>query len=245
MQTGFYMSGIAGQMAQSKLNDINHNLANVNTIGYMASRSSFSSTMAGQVAGQTGGGPASYPAQENSFIDMKEGNIKQTGNDLDFAIQGDAFFRVRLDDGQEAYTRAGNFILGADGALLTQGGQPVLDTGGAAIQLPAGQVSVGQDGILAVDNVRIAEFGMVTINNASQLGRIGNALLTTSNDNTSPAGKDVIVRQGAVEGSNVNSILAMTEMVVTTRNFEATMKTIEQYNQQASQLYDQVGLVQG
>jgi flagellar basal body rod protein FlgG len=241
MQTGFYMSGVAGQMAQSKLNDINHNLANVNTIGYMASRSSFSSTL----AGQTGEASASYPSQDNSFIDMKPGNIKPTGNDLDFAIQGDAFFRVRLDDGQEAYTRAGNFILGANGDLFTQSGQPVLDTGGTAIQLPAGQVTVGQDGVLAVDNIRVAEFGMVTINNASQLNRLGNALLTTSKDNTSPAGDDVIVRQGAVEGSNVNSILAMTEMVVTTRNFEATMKTIEQYNQQASQLYDRVGLVQG
>lgn len=245
MQTGFYMSSVAGQMAQSKLNDINHNLANVNTIGYMASRSSFSSMLAGQATGQTGGGPSSFPAQEQSFIDMKEGNIKQTGNDLDFAIQGDAFFRVRLDDGQEAYTRAGNFILDADGALLTQGGKPVLDAGGTAIQLPPGHITVGQDGLLAVDNVQVAEFGMVTINNPSQLGRLGNTLLTTSKDNTSPAGKDVILRQGAVEGSNVNSILAMTEMVVTTRSFEATMKTIEQYNQQASQLYDQVGLVQG
>ncbi len=245
MQSGFYISGVAGQLAQHKLNDINHNLANVNTIGYMASRSSFSSTMAKQVAGQTGGNSTSYPNQANSFIDMKPGNIKQTGNDLDFAIQGDAFFRVRLDDGQEAYTRAGNFILGADGALFTQGGQPVLDTSGATIQLPVGQVTASQDGMLSVDNIQVAEFGMVTIKDASQLSRLGNALLATTKENTSPAGEDVIVRQGAVEGSNVNSILAMTEMVVTTRNFEATMKTIEQYNQQASQLYARVGLVQG
>jgi len=245
MQAGFYMSGIAGQMAQQKLNDINHNLANVNTIGFMASRSSFSSTLAGQVADQTGVGPASYPNQSNAFLDMKPGIIKQTGNDFDFAIQGDAFFRVRLDDGQEAYTRAGNFVLGANGNLLTQGGQPVLDDGGTAIKLPAGQVSVGQDGSLAVNNEGVAKFGMVTIKDASQINRIGSALMTTTADNIAPVEKGVIVRQGAVEGSNVNSILAMTEMVVTTRGFEATMKTIEQYNQQASQLYDEVGLVQG
>jgi len=241
MQSGFYMSGVAGQMAQSQLNDINHNLANVNTIGYMASRSSFSSTM----AGQSGEGSSSYPALASSFVDMKPGQFKQTGNTLDFAIQGDAFFRVRLEDGQEAYTRAGNFSLDANGNLLTQGGQSVLDQGGSAIKLPAGQVSVGQDGFLAVDNNQVAQFGMVSINNASGLSRIGNALLATSKENTAPAGEDVIVRQGIVEGSNVNSILAMTEMVVTTRNFEATMKTIEQYNQQASQLYDQVGLIRG
>lgn len=245
MQSGFYMSGVAGQMAQHKLNDINHNLANVNTIGFMASRSSFSSTLAEQIAGQTEGIPTSYPSYANSFVDIKEGNIKQTGNDLDFAIQGNAFFRIGLDNGQEAYTRAGNFMLGANGNLLTQGGLPVLDAGGSAIQLPAGKVTASQDGILSVDNNRVAEFGIVTIKDASKLGRLGNTLMTTTADNTAVAGKDMIVRQGAVEGSNVNSIQAMVEMVATTRNFEASMKVIAQYNQQASQLYDRVGLIQG
>jgi flagellar basal body rod protein FlgG len=228
MQSGFYMSGIAGQMAQHKLNDINHNLANVNTIGYMASRSSFSSMLA-----------------ERSFVDMKEGNIKQTGNDLDFAIQGNAFFRVILDNGQEAYTRAGNFMLGGNGNLLTRSGLPVLDAGGSAIQLPTGKVTVSQDGSLYVDNNRVAAFGVVTIKDASKLARLGDSLITTTANNTAVAGKDIIIHQGAVEGSNVNSILTMTEMVATTRDFEATMKVVEQYNQQASQLNDQVGLVQG
>jgi flagellar basal body rod protein FlgG len=245
MQSGFYMSGVAGQMTQHKLNDINHNLANVNTIGYMASRSSFSSTLVEHIAGQEARVPTFYSNFANSFIDMKEGNIKQTGNDLDFAIQGDAFFRVGLDNGQEAYTRAGNFILNANGNLLTQNGLPVLDAGGTAIQLPAGKVNVTQDGILSVDNNRVAEFGMIVIKDASKLDRLGNTLVTTTADNTAPAEADVIVHQGALEGSNVNSILAMTEMVATTRNFESTMKIIEQYNQLASQLYDRVGLVQG
>lgn len=245
MQSGFYMSGVAGQMTQHKLNDINHNLANVNTIGYMASRSSFSSTLVEHIAGQEARVPTFYSNFANSFIDIKEGNIKQTGNDLDFAIQGDAFFRVGLDNGQEAYTRAGNFILNANGNLLTQNGLPVLDAGGTAIQLPTGKVNVTQDGILSVDNNRVAEFGMIVIKDASKLDRLGNTLVTTTADNTAPAEADVIVRQGALEGSNVNSILAMTEMVATTRNFESTMKIIEQYNQLASQLYDRVGLVQG
>ena len=245
MQSGFYMSGVAGQLSQHKLNNINHNLANVNTIGYMAGRSSFSSTLAEQIAGQADGVSASYPSHSNSFIDMKEGNIKQTGNDLDFAIQGNAFFRVSLDNGQEAYTRAGNFTLDTNGNLLTQSGMPVLDTGGSAIQLPAGKVTASQDGILYVDNNQVTEFGIVTINDASKLSRLGSSLITTTADNTTVAGKNMIIHQGAVESSNVNSVLAMTEMVVTTRNFETTMNIIEQYNQQASQLYDRVGLVQG
>lgn len=245
MQSGFYISGVASQMTQHKMNDINHNLANVNTIGYMASRSSFSSTLASAITGQPDANSASYSNYENDFIDMREGNIKQTGNDLDFAIQGNAFFKVRLDNGQEGYTRAGNFKLGANGSLLTQSGMPVLDAGGAEIRLPKGKVTVTQDGGLSVDNNPITSLGMVTIKDASKLARIGNAIVTTPVENTDQAGEDAVVRQGAVEGSNVNSILEMTEMVSTTREFEATMKIIEQYNQQAGQLYDRVGLVQG
>ena len=230
MQVGFYTSGVAGQLAQDKLNDINQNLANVNTIGYMATRSSFAASMAEQV---------------KTSVDMKEGTIKQTGNTLDFAIQGNAFFRVRLDDGREAYTRAGNFKLGTEGYLLTQSGQSVLDKNGTAIQLPAGQITAGQDGSLRVNGAEVAAFGLMSIMDSSKLTRIGNAMLTTAEDNLAVAGKEAVVRQMAVEGSNVNPILAMTEMVSTTRDFEATMKIIEQFNKQSGQLNTQVGLVQG
>lgn len=245
MQSGFYLSGVAGQMTQHRLNDINHNLANVNTVGYMASRSSFSSTLAGQIAGEANPNPTSYSSYANAFIDLKEGNIKQTGNDLDFAIQGDAFFRIGLENGQEAYTRGGNFILDAKGNLLTQNNRPVLDASGNAIQLPEGRITVNQDGALLVNNKKITEFGMITVKDPSKLERIGNTLITTPAENTAAAESNIVVRQGALEESNVNAVLTMTEMVATTRNFESTMKIIDQYNQQATQLYDRVGVVQG
>lgn len=245
MQSGFYMSGAAGQMTQHRLNDISHNLANVNTAGYMASRSSFFSTLAGKITGEENGNSVSYSSYANEFIDLKEGNIKQTGNDLDFAIQGDAFFRVGLENGQEAYTRAGNFVLDAGGNLLTREGMSVLDASGNAIRLPAGRVSASEDGKLFVNGNPVTGFGMVAIRDASGLERIGNAMIATPPENTVAVESGVVVHQGALEESNVNAILTMTEMVATSRNFESTMKIIEQYNQQASQLYDRVGLLQG
>jgi len=245
MQSGYYLSGVAGQLAQQRLNDINHNLANVNTVGFMAGRSSFASMLAKEISGEQVANPTSYTTYSNSYIDLKEGNIKQTGNDLDFAIQGDAFFRVGLENGQEAYTRAGNFVLDAAGNLLTQGGKPVLDASGGAIQLPAGRVSVDGDGALLVNNVPVSEFGMVVVKDASKLERLGSTLITTVPENVAEAGSDMIVRQGALEESNVNAVLAMTEMVATTRNFESTMKIIDQYTQQANQLHNQVGVIQG
>ena len=198
-----------------------------------------------QIGGEVVANPTSYSTYANEYIDLREGTIKQTGNDLDFAIQGEAFFRVGLADGQEAYTRAGNFMLDSDGNLLTKSGMPVLDNGGSAIRLPAGTITAGEDGTLYVKGAPVASLGMVTIKDASQLERLGNAMITTPVDNTAEAESNIVVHQGAVEGSNVNAVLTMTEMVATTRSFESTMKIIDQYNQQANQLYDRVGILQG
>jgi len=245
MQLGFYIAGVAAQMAQQRLNGISQNLANVNTTGYVASHSAFSTQFASGLAADVTNMPAAYVSYNNSFNDMREGSIKQTGNDLDFAIQGSGFFRVSLADGSEAYTRAGNFRLDANGNLLTQGGYPVLDEGGNPIQLPPGHITANQEGTIFVDNTQVASFGLVQIQDASRVEKVGDVLLKTSAANTTPATANVNVHQGALESSNVNAILAMAELVETMRNYQATMKMVEQYNQQASQLSERVGRIQG
>jgi flagellar basal-body rod protein FlgF len=245
MALGFYIAGSAGQMAQHKLNDISHNLANVNTTGYMANRSAFTTQFSQQMAGDSTQKPAAFAKFGNQFIALEEGSIKTTGNDLDFAIQGNGFFRIGLPDGSEAYTRAGNFKLDANGMLLTQGGQSVLDSGGSAIQLQAGQIIVNQEGILSVDGNRAAELGLVQIRDASKIEKVGDALLKTPADNINKTPEGMTVHQGSLEGSNVNAILAMTELIDTMRSYQATMKVVEQFNEQASLLNNKVGRVQG
>jgi len=195
MPLGFYIAGVASQMAQYKLNDISHNLANINTTGYLASHASFSTQFSGQLAGGSAQTPAAFSRYNNQFIDMREGSIKNTGNVLDFALRGHAFFRIGLADGTEAYTRAGNFKLDSNGTLLTQEGHPVLDKRGSSIQLPPGQITASQEGML--------------------------------------------------ESSNVNSILAMAELIDTMRSYKSTMKIVEQFNQQEALLTDKVGHIQG
>ncbi len=245
MSLGFYIAGSAGQMAQRKLNDVAHNLANVNTTGYMADRSSFTTQLANQIEGQPTQNAPSFAKFGNQFIDMQEGSIKTTGNDLDFAIQGNGFFRIALPDGSEAYTRAGNFKLDANGNLQTQGGHAVLDAGGSAIHLQPGQITANQEGGLSVDGSLVAELGLVEIRDASKIDKAGEALVKTSIANTGPVSSNITVHQGALEGSNVNAILAMTELIDTMRSYQATMKVVEQFNQQAALLNDKVGSIQG
>lgn len=246
MNSGFFVAGVSGQMAQQKMDDISHNLANANTVGFIGSRSSFETVFTSK-ASPTGSPetvPAAFQAMGGQFVDTRSGNIEQTGNDFDFAILGKAWFRVQTAPGEEAYTRAGNFTQDAEGNLLTQDGKPVLDAGGTPIQLPAGRVEATDQGELLVNGSVVAQLGLVSITDPAGIERIGNVLVKTPLTNTAPA-TDVMVRQGALESSNVNSVLAMTEMIATLRSYEATIKMIEEYNQQSSQLTSQVGMVQG
>jgi len=229
MQPGFYIAGMAGQMSQHKLDSVSHNLANVNTVGYVADRSAFSTMFPRQAA----------------QIDTTKGDIKQTGDDLNFAINGDAWFRIKTGEDQEAYTRAGNFRMDADGNLLTQGGRPVLDTGGSPIQLPPGHIVATDQGELLINGAKTATLGMVEIINNSEIERMGNSLIITPASNTTPAGNNISVRQGELEGANVNSVITTTELVNTMRSFQGMMKIIEQYNQLSTLLSEQVGRVQG
>jgi len=246
MNSGFFVAGVGGQMAQQKMDDISHNLANVNTVGFLGSRSSFKTVFSSKASpdGSPDSTPSAFLAMGGQFVDTRAGNIEQTGNDLDFAILGKAWFRVQTAPGQEAYTRAGNFTRDAAGNLLTQDGKAVLDSNGSPIQLPAGRITATDQGELLVDGINVAQLGLVNITDPSRIERIGSVLVKTPATNTQPP-TDVSVRQGALEGSNVNSVLAMTEMISTLRSYEATIKMIEQYNQQSSLLTQQVGTVQG
>ncbi len=247
MQSGFFVSGVASKMAENRLDNITHNLANVNTTGYKASRSSFESVLSDSVKGVTLNQqkPSSYLSMGTQYIDTKAGNIKQTGNALDFAIVADGYFQIQLTDGSIALTRAGNFTRDNEGNLTTQNGLAVLDNTQNPISLPDGKVSGTREGMIYVDNEQVAQLGLVTLIDETDLMQKEGTLLLTSDDNTEDAVGKIVVQHGAVEGSNVNAVLAMTEMVSTLRSYESTMKVVEQYNQLAGQLSSNVGKIQG
>lgn len=247
MNVGFFISGIAGQMQQNKLDGLSHNLANVNTVGYREDRTSFSSQFSSMIGreGQPDKTSASSLSLNKQYISTQAGTIHQTGNESDFAIQGNGYFRVQLQDGSEALTRAGNFKLSSEGGLVTQNDLPVLDNGGTPITLPVGAISATKDGTIYVDNQAVSQFGIASIIDERQIQKFEGVLIKTPEANIGEADANVSIHNGAVEGSNVNSILAMAELVETMRGYESMMKVVEQYNQQAGLLSDRVGVVQG
>lgn len=247
MERGFFITGVAGQMAQNKLDNISHNLANANTTGYKADRASFFTmyTSAKNKQGSNENIPAAYLKMGDQFIDTRAGSVRQTGADLDFAIVGDGYFQVQAEGGDKLYTRAGNFQLDGDGNLRTQNGLSVLDSSGSPITLPPGVITSNREGGISVDGNAVAQLGLVTFNSPTQVSKADGTMFSTPDANVTPANGKVTVMHQALEDSNVNSVMVMAEMVDTMRSYEAMMKVVEQYNQLAGQISDQVARVQG
>ncbi len=245
MDRGFYIAGSAGDLRrQLSMDQIANNLANINTVGFKADQNAFATKLTDSLRASGGQQPSAYLAAGKSFIDTSEGVIRQTDNPLDFAISGDGYFRVQLDNGEEAYTRAGNFTLADGGQLVNQSGLPVLDANGSPITLPQGKVTASSDGVISVNGTQVATLGVVRINDSSKMKKLGGTLFAAPADQVVPAKKgDIRVRHGAVEQSNVNAVLAMAKMVDTTRAFQNMMKIVEIYNQQATQLTEKVARV--
>jgi len=246
MQLGFFISGGGAQMAQNRLDTISNNLANVNTTGYMEDRSAFSSMFSSKIGRE--GAPeqtsAAYLSLNKQYTSTQPGPIRETGAQFDFAIHGDGFFRVQMQDGTEALTRAGNFKMDAQGNLKTQGNQAVLDNNGAPVVLPIGEISANSSGDISVNGEPVTSLGIAMVTDPRLIEKMEGVLIRTSPTNIVPADDSVAVKHGALEESNVNSVLAMASMISTMREYESMMKVIENYNQQVSLLNDRVGVVQ-
>jgi len=251
MDRGFFVSGVAGDMTAQKLNTIAHNLANVNTTGYMLDRAAFSTMLANvnDAGKDTTKLASAYMTMDHQYVNGDKGVIRKTGNDLDFAIRGDGYFKVMTSEGgladEVGYTRAGNFHLDGKGVLLTEGNLPVLDAGGSKITLQGGVISGREDGALLVDGVEVARLAMYEIKDLSLVTKLSGTILKTDVTNVGEPKDGVTLHQGMLEGSNVNAVLMMVEMMQNTRSNQSMMKILEQYNQQEGQITQTVGRLPG
>lgn len=245
MNSVFSIAGSAGLLVEQKLNGITHNLANVNTVGYRASRNTFSTYFTGKTSpdGNPAKGATAYLSEGKQYIDTREGVLMQTGRELDMALNGPGYFRVKLKDGSEAYTRAGNFKLNGNGNLLTTAGNAVLNNGGSPIHLPVGKLLVSKDGSLNVNGKTIGRIGTAQFIDPQNVRPIGGTLLKTPPENIKKAGGDAQVKQYFTESSNVNSVEEMVKMMSVQKNFQGMMKLLTQYDRQMGLLNEQVGRI--
>jgi flagellar basal-body rod protein FlgG len=200
------------------------------------------------------GGDKSYVDLDGTNTDFSQGFMKSTGNPLDVAIEGDGFFEVLTPQGPRL-TRAGSFAVSAEGKLVTKQGYPVLSEGapgsdpaGRTIELSGNNpISISDSGEIFENNASVGKLSLVTTSNKDGLQKIGENLYsirTNINPDITPAvlktSEGARITQGFLEGSNVNPIREMTDMIATSRTFESTQKAIQAYDDMQKKLVTDV-----
>lgn len=242
---------------QTQMDVIANNLANVSTSGFKRSRAVFedllyqtlrqpgaqSSQQTQLPSGLQIGTGVRTVATERIFT---QGNLQQTGNSKDLAIQGEGFFQVLLPDGTTAYTRDGSFQVDSQGQLVTASGFAIQP----AMTIPADTLSitVGRDGTVSITQpgstapVQVGSIQLATFVNSAGLQGMGENLYAetaasgTANTNTPGSNGAGLISQGYVETSNVNVAEELVNMIQTQRAYEINSKAISTSDQMLQRL---------
>jgi flagellar basal-body rod protein FlgF len=208
-----------------------NNMANASTTGF---RADFEQARAMGVYYGEGYATRAYSLTENPSSNFNTGAMNHTGNDLDVAIQGDGFIAVRAPDGSEAYTRAGNLAVDANGMLRTANGLPVLG-GESPIVIPENEkIQIGGDGTVSVVGLgqgpeAMTEVGRIKLVNpdAKNLEKGDDGLFRQRDGLNAAVSANVRLRSGVLEASNVNMIDEFTKIMALSRQYEMQVKMMK------------------
>lgn len=202
-----------------------NNIANTNTTGYNSQHIMFESYLVQDInSGERN--KMAFPNDIATYRNTSQGTIKATGNPLDVAIKGDAFFAVETPLGTR-YTRAGNFQIDGEGTLVTAEGYPVLDNSNQRIVFPedAGTIEIGSIGNIKVNDEDFATLSVVEFENPYMLEPLSGGLFAS--DLTPTLSETASIQQGVLENSNVVPVIEMTRMMEVSRAVGSTSKFIE------------------
>jgi len=236
----------------TRMSVVSNNLANVNTTGFKRGRAAFEDLMY-QVVSQPGGQTTESTQAPTGLTlgtgvrvvatdkQFTQGNLQQTNNSLDVAINGRGFFQVLQSDGSTAYSRDGSFQLNSQGELVTSDGHTIQP--GITVPQNALSVTIGQDGTVSaqlpgqaagqqIGSITVADF----VNPAGLQAIGGNLYVETAASGTPQVGTPGLngvgsLQQGALEASNVNVVEELVNMIETQRAYEMNSKAISTTDQ--------------
>ena len=242
MENAAYVALSRQMTLRRELDIVANNIANADTTGFKVEQLLVGAEI-GQRARNHGIRPsASFVLDGGVGRDFGQGALRQTGRTLDFAIEGEgAFFTVQTAGG-EAYTRDGAFTLDAEGRLTTEAGHPVLGDGGEIVLDPAlGAVSVAEDGTITQDGQPVGRLNAVRFALLSVLEKGGDGLYRNTANEAPLEANDVQIRQGMLEGSNVNTILEITNLIEISRAYERASRMIENQHDLSKRAVERLG----
>jgi flagellar basal-body rod protein FlgG len=247
MTRALYTAATGMQVQQQNVDNIANNLANASTVGFKRARLEFQDILYQNL--RTPGAAANASTQQPVGLQIGlgartisseriflQGDFKQTENPLDMVIEGSGFFQVRLSNGEIAYTRAGSFHLNAQGQIVTATGEALEP--GITIPNNATSISIGTDGTVSVtipgqvNTQNVGQIQLATFANPAGLLSMGRNLYketaasgqaTASTPDSQGLGR---INQGFIEGSNVNVVEELVNMISAQRVYETNSKVI-------------------
>lgn len=265
MSTKGVYTAVSGAMAQSsRLDTIANNLANANTTAFKKDKQVFNEYVTAYEKMPDTMEVPRVPASVESFYDMNggdkafvdsagtytnfsQGNLKSTGSTLDVAIEGKGFFEIMSPQGVR-WTRNGSFQIDSTGRLVTKEGYPVLregtgDPAQRTIQLSDRNVTIAEHGGVYQGDNQVAKLSVVNFTDPDQIQKQGNSLYKLKENSTvTPiASNEARLHQGFVEGSNVNVVEEMTDMITAQRLFETTQQAVKAFDHMDEKLISGLG----
>ena len=234
MDSGFY-AACAGLVARTQSLELAaNNLANTSTIGYRAQQETFRQVVAGKIPfGALNRAVNSYGVLGSPQTDFAQGTLQKTGNPLDFAVEGSAFFTVQTQAGIR-YSRDGNFRLSPDRTLLTTAGDQVLGDQGP-IRLPEGELMVSADGTISVGGALAGRMRLAEFAPGVDLTPDGSAYYSAPVAAAVPA-RTSQVRQGMLEQSNVEPVSAAVSLITIQRHAESLQRALSVFHNQFNRI---------
>ena len=225
------MSGAKQNMYAQRAHS--NNLANVNTTGF---KEDFAQARAMSVYGEHFPSRA-YSMTERPATRFEQGPLQETGNALDIALKGEGWIAVQSPDGEQAFTRAGDLQIDVNGFLRTGSGLEVMGEGGPIVVPPSAGVEIGADGAISViplgGEAAVAQIDRIRLVNPdpANMEKRGDGLMYVKDGNEPPLDETIRVESGFLEGSNVNAVSALTEILTLSRQYELQVKLMSQADQ--------------
>lgn len=216
--------GMSSQVAlQQQMQVAANNLANMSTPGYKSEGVLFQQ----YITAPPNADKIIQAQNYGTFRNLEMGNLTQTHNPLDMAIEGDGYFSVSTPQGIR-YTRDGGFALNNNRQIVSKTGNLLLNENGDAITVPpdATQISISSDGTIVSEYGDLGRVKVVKFDNPQMLEKLGNNLYAGGGQTEIPV-TDRHVVQGVLEGSNVNAVVEMNNMINLLRMFQAAQNMLQ------------------
>ncbi|WP_282141189.1 flagellar hook-basal body protein [Cytobacillus oceanisediminis] len=278
MFRGFYTAASGMLAQQRRTEVLTNNMANANTPGFKADQTSLRAfpemllQRIGQKTVPTEKGLNLPFNQEvgslNSGVYMQEtlpsfmqGDMKETGLNTDLALldlnlpvnpdtglSGSVFYTAAGIDGEQRYTRNGNFTLDGEGYLTTASGLYILDDAGERIQLSSDRFKVSEDGVITGEAGETARLGIMYVQNPESLRKEGDGLFAVTEESVlenayNAQNVQFKLQQGYLERSNVDASRTMTDMMTAYRSFEANQKVLQAYDRSMEKAANEIGRI--